>query len=360
MALVVAAVLAAAASAGPVAASAAAASATSVQDRYAAPGPAGEVVHQVDTDPLGATSYELWYPADLGPEGTRHPVVTWGNGSFEHPGRYEPTLRHLASWGFVVVAAWTDQAGTGDEILGGARRVIRYGEDPDSPLHGHVDGSRVAASGHSQGAGGSVRAATAPGSPVTTALLFDLPNRAFTFPPDTKSFDPSQLDVPVLFLSGGNDQLISGTATNQEFFRSVDGPAGMALLTVADHNAIQDEALGYRGYATAWLRYQLFDDPVAAEAFAGPRPELATAPGWQDQAFKGLSLPEQAAASTTVPSTSTVALSPTSAPPDGPTLPVTGGAVPLPLAALLLTAALLLRRASAAWPAVPSRGDRSG
>lgn len=308
---------------------------TPVQDRYEAPGPHA-VRHDVEPDPLGQPGYELFTPADLGPEGTRHPVITWGNGSFARPAEYAPTLRHLASWGFIVVAAGTDQAGTGEEMLAAVHRVTRYEADPTNRLYRRVDLSRVGAAGHSQGAAGAVNTATAADSPITTVVTFDLPNKVFTFPPDSKAFSPEAITVPVLFLSGGNDQLISGTLTNQAFFQSVRGPAGMALLTVADHNGIQHTAPGYPGYLTAWMRYQLADDPDAALAFTGPSPELLRAPGWQDQALKGLRAP---------PPSGIVAA------PEGPTLPITGGTSPVTAFALLALALLLLR-------ATPQRGGR--
>ena len=96
------------------------ASPTPVQDLYEAPGPYA-VRHDIEPDPAEQSGYELFTPADLGPDGTRHPVITWGNGSFARPAEYAPTLRHLASWGFIVVAAGTDQAGTGQEMLAAVR-----------------------------------------------------------------------------------------------------------------------------------------------------------------------------------------------------------------------------------------------
>jgi hypothetical protein len=327
-----------------------AATGTPVQDRYAAPGP-DAVVHVELEASSGDVPFELYRPADLGPPGTLHPVVTWGNGSWAHPWEYDPFLRHLASWGFVVVASTFDQVGTGAELLGGVDEVRRRSEDPDDPLFGHVDLEHVAASGHSQGAGGSVRAATAPGSPITTVLAFDLPERVFAFPED-KVFDVGALRVPVLLLSGSDDQLISGTATNQRYFAAAPAGAGMALLIGADHNGIQKGQKPYPGYATAWLRYQLSGDPVAAGAFTGAHPELLTAPGWQDQALKGLSPPAPPPPAATAPAVVAPAAAPPPSTPTGPELPATGRSTPRLLAALAGVASLALRLSSGrvGWP----------
>jgi pimeloyl-ACP methyl ester carboxylesterase len=257
-----------------------------VDARYAVNGPATGV-HEVVVDrATGAAVYEVFAPKDLGPPGTRHPIVTWGNGSFAHPVEYDALLRHLATWGFVVVAADTDQSGTGDEILAATRAVLSRDANPRSRFAGHLATDRVGAGGHSQGAGGAVRATVRSSGLISTVLLADLPNPLFTFPPDAKEFAVGKVTVPVFFLAGVNDTVISSAALNRAFFDHVPAPAAMGLLKDADHNTVQHDAAGYRGYITAWYRYRLMDDPVAARAFTGPHPELLTNPAWQDQALR--------------------------------------------------------------------------
>src|SRR5688500_15778664 len=50
--------------------------------------------------------YTLFRPEQLGPGGVRNPIVVWGNGGGTTPSFYT-TLPHLASHGFVVIAANT-------------------------------------------------------------------------------------------------------------------------------------------------------------------------------------------------------------------------------------------------------------
>src|SRR2546422_2720967 len=45
----------------------------------------------------------LYYP-DLRASTLKHPLVTWGNGTLGRPETYAYFLKHLASWGFVIVA----------------------------------------------------------------------------------------------------------------------------------------------------------------------------------------------------------------------------------------------------------------
>lgn len=298
-----------------------------MEDHFAAAGPHG-VVHEDVVDSFGDTPYELFAPKDLGAPGERHPIIAWGNGTIAHPVEYTGILSHLASWGFVVIASTSDQTGTGEEILASIHRAIRMGDEPTSRLYHHVDADRIGVAGHSQGAGGSVRAATSPDNPIDTVITVELPNKLFTIPPDTKAHDESRLRVPVLFFGGSDDGFISSPETNRAFYDSVPGSAAMAVLTGADHNVIQHSAGRFPGYLTAWMRYQLVDDAFAAGAFTGPHPELLTAPGWTNQALKGLAAPQAA----------TVA-------PSGPPqeLPITGGTPALAVPLSLVVVALVLR-----------------
>lgn len=328
----------------------AAAAPAGVEATYAAPGPAaGAVATGVVRDGSGAVTHRLYHPADLGPPGERHPVVAWGNGSFEHPDRYEPLLRHLASWGFVVVAAETDSAGTGDEIRAGARHVVAADADPASPFFERIDRAHVGAAGHSQGAGGAVRAATAAPDLLTTVVPVALPAELYQLLGVGHDYHPDRLWVPVLFLSGSDDVLISPAGAVAGYYDRVPGAAAMAILIGADHNAVQVDGGGFRGYLTAWLRWQLAGDEVAGRAFVGPDAELLTNPRWRDQRVKGLGGPSGPSGPPAGVPTAGAALTQV-VPPATPTaapLPATGGALPLPAPFALAAAALAVRRASA-------------
>ena len=256
----------------------AAAGPRSIADRYAAPGPDSVVIHEAVTDASGAVAYEVFAPKDLGPAGTRHAVITWGNGSYAHPSDYAALLHHLATWGFVVVAAETDQSGTGDEILAATRAVLARDTNPRSRFAGHLATTHVGAGGHSQGAGGTVRAVAHSGRLISAVLLADLPNTLFTFPPDTKQFSPSVLAVPAFFVAGEYDVIISNRPTNRAFYDSMRGPAAMALQRGADHNTVQHDGAGYRGDVTAWFRYLLDRRPHRRPGLHRPPPPAPRRP----------------------------------------------------------------------------------
>jgi pimeloyl-ACP methyl ester carboxylesterase len=261
-----------------------------IEARYAADQPVA-VRHEV-TYSGGRAVYEVFAPEDLGPPGTLHPVITWGNGTFGRPAVYAPFLSHLATWGFVVVASEAEESGSGEEILAATRDLLARQTNPRSRFYGHLDVGHVGAFGHSQGTGGVVRAASASPGLIGTLVLADIPNPLFTFDP-ANSYDTrvGRLTIPTFFVAGVNDVLISDAATNVAFYDAVQGPAALALRKNADHNTVQHGAPGYRGALTAWFRYQLAGDPVAAGVFTGPHPELLANPAFVDQRVKGLTPP---------------------------------------------------------------------
>ena len=62
--------------------------------------------------------FDLYYPTQLGANGFKHPILTWGNGSFASSSLYTYYLRHMASWGFVVIATQDSQYRSGTNCPG--------------------------------------------------------------------------------------------------------------------------------------------------------------------------------------------------------------------------------------------------
>jgi hypothetical protein len=255
------------------------AEASSVEDTYAAPGPWTVAVSTVDT------RFVVHHPADLGAGGVRHPVVTWGNGSDATPDRYPGVLNHLASWGFVVIASTSTTTASGVEMLAAVDHLVTANDDPADPFAGSLDTSRVAAAGHSQGAGGAARATLA-SSRIRTVVPINPPDPFWI--PDADEVDVSLVRVPVLLLSGTEDRLVSPPRTLTGYYNRIPGAVARASLNGAGHNTIQQTGGGYLGYLTAWLRWHLADDGPAATAFRGARPELLHNPAWANRAAKNL------------------------------------------------------------------------
>ncbi|MFD1815616.1 alpha/beta hydrolase [Rhodococcus gannanensis] len=248
-----------------------------VGERYADTG-----IHAVTS--VSVPGYQLFHPADITTSPDRHPVVTFGNGSYATHEQYEGLLRHLASWGFVVVVADSSVTGDGTEILAAARYVLAQNDNPESIFHDRIDVEHVGAVGHSQGAGGAINASTDSGGLVTSTAVLDLPDPWwFTRPVDV--IDVARLTGPVFYLTGAEDPV--STAVPQAAYHAVSPvPAARGRLLGVGHNWPSD-GVGFRGYLTAWLRFTLTADADAARAFVGPTPELLADPRWDGTAVKG-------------------------------------------------------------------------
>lgn len=274
-----------------------------VQAAFSPAGPYATTSSTV-TDASGHAVYDLFYPSDYGALGFKSPLVTWGNGTGGTPADVSTLLRHFASYGFTVIASTLGNTGSGNEIDAAAHYLAAQNSTPGSVFAGHLDTSEVAAVGHSQGAGGAVRAATNDPALITTVLTFSLPNTVWVGPnPDcpTKAdctFNPAALTQPIFFISthGPFDAIIASPASERAFYHSTTVHAAVGIIlksggTIADHNSVENTADGGNpggelGYATAWLEYQLRGNTTAAGAFTGAHPELVANANWPGSATK--------------------------------------------------------------------------
>ncbi|MFD4180282.1 alpha/beta hydrolase [Rhodococcus sp. NPDC058514] len=246
--------------------------------------PSGSDPAHAEGPPPG-TRHEVFYPADTGEDGVRHPIVTFGNGSHATSREYEPLLRHLASWGFVVVVANSCDTGDGVEMLQALDEVVEQDTNPASALHGRLDVTRIAALGHSQGAGGAVNATTRAGGRITSTAVMNLPDPMWASEP-ADAIDTSTLAGPVLFVTGANDP-VSTAGAQERYFDAVPGQAVRGRLLGTAHTWPRDGG-GFRGYLTAWFAYTLRGDDEAARAFTGPAAQFLGDQAWDLRETKNL------------------------------------------------------------------------
>lgn len=274
-----------------------------VQAAYTKPGPYTVTTGRV-TDSSGDVIYDLYRPEDYAALGFQSPIVTWGNGTDSAPAMYSTLLRHLASYGFTVIASTLANTGSGNQIDAAARYLADQAITTGSVFDGNLDTGHVAAVGQSQGAGGATRAAINDPELITALMTFSLPNTIWVGPnpdcpcKDDCMYDPALLTQPVFFISthGLEDSVIASPKTETAFYQSTTTQAALGIIknsggAPADHNSIKDEACGGNpggelGYATAWLAYQLRGDVLAAGAFTGAHPELTTNLNWPRSATK--------------------------------------------------------------------------
>ncbi|MCP4225203.1 MAG: alpha/beta hydrolase, partial [Actinomycetia bacterium] len=171
----------------------------------------------------------LFRPEILGEEGRKHPIILWGNGTTGFPAAYGPGLTHWASHGFVVAAANTGSAGTGEEMLACLEYLATEDTAPGSDYEGRLDLLRVGASGHSQGGGGALMAGANP-SVVTTA-----PMAPFVILLGHDPASQSHQTGPMFLLSGATDTTAAPLAHQKPVFDNSNVPVFWGTLSGAGH-----------------------------------------------------------------------------------------------------------------------------
>ncbi|WP_280425671.1 hypothetical protein [Nocardia carnea] len=285
-----------------------------VEATYYAPGP-WAVAERTGADCCTSTgdSYAIWYPADLGAGGVVHPVITWGNGTMAHPREYAYLLAHLASWGFVVIAADRTDTGTGVQMLDAVRYLVQQNSDPNSVFHGKIDTVAAGAAGHSQGGLGAINALARGNGAVGTAVTLEMPLSAVcaslpSVDGQSACIDPATVTSGSVLLVNGSADGISpatqhlppeliGLQSMQAYYDALpaDLPKARAAVVGAQHNDVQGQpdctnfscSAGvhrYLGYLTAWFMDRLRGDPTARDAFLTGTGELLHNPHWSDQA----------------------------------------------------------------------------
>lgn len=86
-------------------------------------------------------------------------MITWGNGTGTTPAAYTGLLRHLVSYGFVMVCSNSTNTGTGKAMIAGIDLVNNENNSSSSPFYHKLNLNAVGACGHSLGGGGTINPA---------------------------------------------------------------------------------------------------------------------------------------------------------------------------------------------------------
>ena len=231
-----------------------------VGTNFAAPGPYAVTVQN-------DAAHTYYSPATLGEGGVDHPIILWGNGTGTTPPVYDGLLRHFASHGFVVAAANTSNAGSGNEMLAGLDNLTVFNGQSGNRFFGHLDLGHVGATGHSQGAGGAV--ATARDPRIDTI-----------FPLQGYGAPTARAGLTAVYFAGQNDTILTPTVVRGSYTGSSGIPAAYAELAGATHFVPVGNAGGFRGPATAWARWHLAGDGNGRGLFVGAGCGLCSSPEW--------------------------------------------------------------------------------
>lgn len=205
------------------------------------------------TTSKSVTGFTIFYPRNL--EGN-HPIITWGNGTSAPTMVYRPLLSHLASWGFVVIASNSVMTQNGNDLIRGVDYLIDENETARSEFYGMLDTDHIGTTGHSQGGGGAINAAT--DSRVTCSV-----------PIAPSPGGIRQVEGPIFLVAGRSDALVSAALVRSTSYSPANGPTVFGIVDGMGHMAFAGDAGDARGYITAWFMYHLQGDEFAGEAFIG-------------------------------------------------------------------------------------------
>lgn len=236
---------------------------------------------------MGPAGFVTYYPQQLGENGAKHPIVSWGPGAAENAASFSIMLKHLASHGFAVISY--DATPEGQELITAIDWMIAENDRSGGEFYQKLDPTRIAAGGHSAGSlatfviGGDMRL-------VTTLHI-----SGGTFEPHT---DIENLHAPALFVCGepGGDGLLVGdvAAPNCDIdFMNATVPVFYGITKGASHMTptdIGDAALRTHqlGAIVGWLRWQLGGDDQAEALFVGDSCGLCMDAAWSTAQSKNL------------------------------------------------------------------------
>jgi hypothetical protein len=222
---------------------------------------------------IGSTgAYTIFYPDPLDAN-CKHPIVSWGNGTFVTGSNvYGFYQEHAASYGVVVIASHNDNVGTGEFQLAGIDYLLAENANPSSIFYQKLS-AKAGTSGHSQGGAGADRAASHPNVEAEVNV-----QGSFGEPPRGTAF---------LCLTGTADINPAGC---EQAVRAATSPAFLANWQDGDHIStatLLGFSLGdpgtrqYMRLYTAWFRCFLADDGNACAMFKGGTScPLCREPGW--------------------------------------------------------------------------------
>jgi pimeloyl-ACP methyl ester carboxylesterase len=198
--------------------------------------------------------YTVFRP-ELLEEGKKYPVITWGNGTCATPVGYDELLKHLASYGYIVIGPNTRQVGNGQAMRRALDWLTAENGRSGSPYFGKVDLMRIGASGHSQGGASAITVTAADGRIIAAV-------------PIEPGAGSGMLNKPTFFLAGENDTVVS-PASVQRLYAAARGPSLYGVADRATHTTPIREPQLIWGPIVAWFKAHLERDATARTWFYG-------------------------------------------------------------------------------------------
>lgn len=239
-----------------------------------------------------AKTYTVYYPQT----GGNYPLVVMVNGSGTPASRYEAVLRHLASWGFVVIGDENGTAWSGASSSKALDFALAQNTDQSSVLFGKINRQKIGTAGHSQGGVGVVNLATNQPNSQLIRSVYGISTTKLGLARLLKwDYDVSKIRVPYFMTAGGHEsdagdgkdynKGIAPIMSLHENYAKVSAPAILAQRKNVDHGSMLWQA---NGYMVAWFLYTLNGDNQAKQVFVGQNAEIKNNANWQNVQSKGL------------------------------------------------------------------------
>ena len=216
--------------------------------------------------------YNVYYPEELGRDGVKHPVMTWGNGATTTPDLY-PLLPLMASHGFVVVAARSSFV-NGAMLRDGLDWMLAQNEVAGSDFEGLLDTDKVGSFGYSLGSLATFEIGTDPRLKTTVHISGGIIGAA-------DKPQATAVDVPTAYFC---DKDQTGPNCDSDFDVVDDNPTFYGRMPGYGHvdymlNPTHIEAMN--APIVGWLRWQLMGDQAMAAMFEGADCTLCTDSAWE-------------------------------------------------------------------------------
>lgn len=255
----------------------------SLESKYAADGPYQvKLFTQEDSDER-IKLLQVYYPADLKSSQAKWPLVLMANGTGIRASKYQAIFRHLASWGFIVVGNEDEWTWDGKSISKSLDIMLKENANQMSIFYLKVDTAHIGLTGHSQGGMCVYTAASLFNNSRLYKALCTQSGTAAMLVDSLGADFLKDIKAPMLLMGGCGDfdaKLLCKLYDLQKTYEGIGSEQRiMGRIKDTDHGDMLPRG---DAYMTAWMRYWLCNDTLAARCFVGKEAEITTNKMWQD------------------------------------------------------------------------------
>ncbi|MHC4834330.1 MAG: laccase domain-containing protein, partial [Planctomycetota bacterium] len=188
----------------------------------------------------GRTGRRFRRPSSIPPPRAARTPPSTPPGFLTPVSRYDSTLDHLATHGFLVIASrsggelFPSHAAFAADLVHCLDHVIALGEDPASEFHQHVAADRLGVGGHSMGGGCSLLAAASDariGAVVPLAAADTNPSSIAA---------SGEIAAPVRLIVGSEDAIVPSGPSSGPMYSNLRGPRQLVSIEGGSHCGFLD------------------------------------------------------------------------------------------------------------------------